>query len=249
MGWSFHILLLGQLTKKQIKKLRTLTLDYLFLFLFWQLLHFQNDHHPCSSRGQRTSDGFTPPVTHWNTCTISVCIKHSKTTRKVFVSKLSSRVKIVWWPLMSFHAAGFSFWKLPLLMNTRLLSSPLFSPSTPSHKISWSSGHKEHPLSSCKSSLCSHFATPPRKCKRSTMFPLLCKESGKNRWRHHLTAILLQRKWCPAEMLQNRNLHFIFHVSAALMCNSNLLLSFESSVFLSSHHKEHAILHTTYKVN
>lgn len=175
--------------------------------------------------------------------------KTFKDTRKVFVSKLSSRVKTVWWPLMSFHTAGFSFWKLPLLMNTRLLSSPLFSPSTPSHKISWSSGHKEHPLSSGKSSLCSHFATPPRKCKRSTIFPLLCKKSGKNRWRHHLIAILLQRKWCPAEMLQNHNLHFIFHVLAVLMRNSNLLLSFESSVFLSTHHKEHVVLHTTYKVN
>lgn len=138
--------------KKRNKKIKNSDSWLLFLFLFRQLLHFQNDHHPCSSRGQRTSDGLNSPVTHRNTSSIGACKKQSKTTRKVFISKLSSRVKIVWWPLMSFHTAGFSFWKLPLLMNTRLLSSPLFSPSTPSHKISWSSGHKEHPLSSCKSS-------------------------------------------------------------------------------------------------
>lgn len=134
---------------------------------------------------------------------------------------------------MSFHAAGFSFWKLPLLMNTRLLSSPLFSPSSPSHKISWSSGHKEHPLSPCKSSLCSHFAAASRKCNRSTIFSLLC-ESGKIKWRHRLIAILLQRKWCPAEMLKHHNLHFIPDAQAALMCNLNLPLSFESWISVNS---------------
>lgn len=205
------------------------------------LKHEQHPNLLTADKGKRphhidSSMQFSP-ARYWNACTISVHKKCSKRTRKFFISKLSSRVKIAWWPLMSFHTARFSFWKLPLLMNTRLLSSPLFSPSSPSHKISWSSGHKEHPLSSCKSSLCSHFAAAFGKCNRSTIFSFLCKKSRKNRWRHHLTAILLHRKWCPAEMLKHHNLHFIFHVPAVLMYNLNLLLSFESWMFLSTHHK------------